>query len=299
MGTKNEKIFILNNNEKLDLIQPIKSSTVRKTNINNYKMIYLKKSIKSKYILMQILNILEESRLLKIIRHNKEYQTFLEVNLENYKKLSGKIKIMGFNGYGKEYDSGSMKLLFEGEYLNGLRNGKGKEYYYNGKLKYEGNYLNGQINGKGKEYNDNGKLVFEGEYLKGQKSKGKEYDVVPEIGFINIKNNIEINENYIAFEGEYLNDKKWNGILKEYFNNFDFELSFEGNYKNGDKNGECIEYYDNGKIIFKGEYLNGNRWNGIIYNIGKNENYKIENGNGKVKEYDYYGRLLFDGDYLN
>ena len=232
MGAKNEKIFILNNNEKLDLIQPIKSSTVRKTNINNYKMIYLKKSIKSKYILMQILNILEESRLLKIIRHNKEYQTFLEVNLENYKKLSGKIKIMGFNGYGKEYDSGSMKLLF---------------------------YLNGQSNGKGKEYNDNGKLVFEGEYLKGQKSKGKEYDVVPEIGFINIKNNIEINENYIAFEGEYLNDKKWNGMLKEYFNNFDFDLSFEGNYKNGDKNGECIEYYDNGKIKFKGEYLNGNR----------------------------------------
>ena len=76
MGAKKEKIFILNNNEKLDLIQPIKSSTVRKTNINNYKMIYLKKSIKSKYILMQILNILEESRLLKIIRHNKEYQTF-------------------------------------------------------------------------------------------------------------------------------------------------------------------------------------------------------------------------------
>ena len=32
------------------------------------------------------------------------------------------------------------------------RNGKGKEYYDNGKLKYEGEYLNGKRNGKGKEF---------------------------------------------------------------------------------------------------------------------------------------------------
>ena len=40
------------------------------------------------------------------------------------------------------------KLEFEGEYLNGERNGKGKEYY-NGKLEFEGKYLNGKRNGKG------------------------------------------------------------------------------------------------------------------------------------------------------
>ena len=38
--------------------------------------------------------------------------------------------------------------MFEGEYLNGQRNGKGKEYYSNGKLKFEGEYLNGErLNG--------------------------------------------------------------------------------------------------------------------------------------------------------
>ena len=38
-----------------------------------------------------------------------------------------------------EYDwDGTLK--FEGEYLNGKRNGKGKEYYYNGKLEFEGEY---------------------------------------------------------------------------------------------------------------------------------------------------------------
>ena len=35
-------------------------------------------------------------------------------------------------------------LLFEGEYLNGKKNGKGKEYDYYGELVYEGKYLNGE-----------------------------------------------------------------------------------------------------------------------------------------------------------
>ena len=39
-----------------------------------------------------------------------------------------------------------------------------KEYYYYGKLIFEGEYLNGKRNGKGKEYNEIGELIFEGEY---------------------------------------------------------------------------------------------------------------------------------------
>ena len=30
--------------------------------------------------------------------------------------------------------------MYEGEWLNGKRNGHGKEYYDNGKIKYEGKY---------------------------------------------------------------------------------------------------------------------------------------------------------------
>ena len=56
------------------------------------------------------------------------------------------------------YDDGELK--FEGEYLNGKRNGKGKEYYENGKLKFKGEYLNGKRwNGKG--YNKKGDKEFE------------------------------------------------------------------------------------------------------------------------------------------
>ena len=43
-------------------------------------------------------------------------------------------------------------LEFEGEYSNGERNGKGKEYDYNGEIIFEGEYLKRKRNGKGKEY---------------------------------------------------------------------------------------------------------------------------------------------------
>ena len=41
-------------------------------------------------------------------------------------------------------------------------NGKGKEYFEDGKIIFEGDYINGQR--KGKEYFNNGDLIFEGEY---------------------------------------------------------------------------------------------------------------------------------------
>ena len=55
------------------------------------------------------------------------------------------------NGKAKEFDTHDGQVSFEGIYLNGKRNGKGKEYKY-GFLSFEGTYLNGKRNGKGKEY---------------------------------------------------------------------------------------------------------------------------------------------------
>ena len=77
-------------------------------------------------------------------------------------------------GKAKEYDKyGS--LVFSGEYLNGFRNGKGKEYAGMGRrLIFDGEYLSGLRNRKGKEYYTTGNLEFEGEYLDGLRhGKGK------------------------------------------------------------------------------------------------------------------------------
>ena len=62
---------------------------------------------------------------------------------------------------GKGYDENG-KIIYE--LING--NGKVIEYYEDQSLKFEGEYLNGKRYGKGKEYNRN-ELVFIGEYLNG------------------------------------------------------------------------------------------------------------------------------------
>ena len=76
------------------------------------------------------------------------------------------------NGKGKEYYEDG-KLRFEGEYLND-KEWIGNRYDDNGNILYK---LNNNINGDGKEYYENGKLKFEGEYKYDKKWIGKGYDL--------------------------------------------------------------------------------------------------------------------------
>ena len=84
-------------------------------------------------------------------------------------------------------------MEFEGEYLNGEKNGKGKEYK-NGRLKFDGEYLNGK-KWQGKEFDKDNKIIYE---LKEGKGHIKEID----------------NYGWLIFEGEYLNGEI-NGKGKE------------------------------------------------------------------------------------
>jgi len=164
------------------------------------KTVNLRKSLKSSYILKDIFSLLSEKKKLLIISYNKKYQAKLDIDIENFKKVCVKYIIREKNGNAKEYDKKD-QLIFEGEYLNLKRNGKGKEYK-KGKLIFEGEYSKGEKNGKGKEYNKLEDLIFEGEYLQGERNgKGKEY----------------YPNGTIKFEGEYLNGKK-NGYGKIYGN---------------------------------------------------------------------------------
>ena len=194
------------------------------------------------------------------------------------KRLNGKIKqyfdakeklkyeydnINGLIWNGKEYDINGVPIC---EINDG--NGNIREFDYD-KLKFEGEYLNGERNGKGKEYDEYCNLIFEGEYLKGKKWNGKGYDNNGNIIY-ELNNGNGIFKKYndygkLSFEGEYLNGEK-NGKGKEY-DEFG-KVIFEGEYLNGKRNGKGKKYDEFGKVIFEGEYLNGKRWNGIkkIYN---------------------------------
>ena len=273
-------------------------------------------NIKSSYILKKLFSNLGERNKLKLVKYNKRLQNNLDINLINYKTFTNKYIIYEDNGKVKEHNQYDI-LIFEGGYKNGERNGKGKEYNYDGDIIFDGEYLNGKRNGKGKEYDDNGKLIFEGYYKNGKQWKGKgynnsqiRYELKDGNGFINTKyfkgeiKNGERNgkgkeyDEYgkLIFVGEYLNGKRWNGkgynnkkiiyelkegkgYIKEY-NIYDGRLRFEGEYKNGERNGKGKEYsvFD-GKLIFEGEYLYGNRRSGKEY---------VDNGN-----------LMFEGEYLN
>ncbi len=133
-------------------------------------------NIKSKYIIKKIFSLLKEKRKLKLVKYSKYFQKILSLSIENYKQISEKYLIYETNTYVKEYLTKGEKLIFEGEYLKGKRNGKGKEYHCNNIIKYEGEYRNGKRNGIGKEYYYDGILEFEGEYLDGKKWNGKEFD---------------------------------------------------------------------------------------------------------------------------
>ena len=219
------------------------------------------RTIRSNYILEIILKFLLENKKLELIVYNKKIQEKLKINIEHYKYACQRQIIFETKGKGKEYLKNTNILIFEGEYKNFKRNGRGTEYDFNKHLRIEGEYLNGKIinakvydirdnlvllleNGKGKEYFYNGKLQFEGEYKKGRRWNGKGYDYLGNYNF------------------EIKNGK---GKGKEY--NYFATLIFEGEYLNGLRNGKGKEYYDNGKLIFKGEYLNGKKISGKGYDI--------------------------------
>ena len=109
------------------------------------------KNIKSSYFIEIIFSFIEEGAKLKLIKYNKSFQKNFNISIINYKHFKGRYIIYEKNMIGKEYNGYDDLLLFEGEYLNGQRNGKGKEYF-KGRRIFEGEYLNGKRNGKGKEY---------------------------------------------------------------------------------------------------------------------------------------------------
>jgi hypothetical protein len=204
-------------------------------------------NINSNFILKFIFSFIEDKQKLQIIIYNRKIQAKLDIDINYYRALSGKILKIDKNGIGKIYKIDTKEICFEGEYSNKKKNGKGIKYML-GKKVYEGEFKNGKMNGYGKEYClfFGGGLVYEGEFKDGKKNGyGKEYDT----------------HSNLAFEGEFRNNKRWNGHL--------------------------IQRHEYKKILFEGEYKNGKLWNGKGYKLYNNEiDYEIINGNGKFKKYN-------------
>ena len=120
-----------------------------------------------------------------------------------------------------------------GEYLNGQKNGKVKEYGYD-KVEFIGELKNGKRNGLGKEYYNNGNIKFEGEYSKGKIISGVGFDHNKYV-ILKIEKDGKGEEYFYdkstKFKGEYLNGKKWNRKGKKYKDDNEFVVEVE--YLNG------------------------------------------------------------------
>ena len=87
------------------------------------------RNIKSKNILKIIFSNINDERKLLLIKYNNKIKDRLNIDLINYKFLSGKYFIGKRNGKGKEYNGYNDEIIFEGDYIDGKRTGYGKEYY--------------------------------------------------------------------------------------------------------------------------------------------------------------------------
>ena len=83
------------------------------------------KNINSLYFIQNIFSYLDELRKLKLVKYNKTLQKTINININNYIHFLGIYIEYESNRKGKEYNI-SGELIFEGEYLKGKRNGKGK-----------------------------------------------------------------------------------------------------------------------------------------------------------------------------
>ena len=281
-------------------------------------------NVRAKGILQIIFSVLNDKTKLYIINHNKILYEKLEIDLEFIKKISGKYRKSRLKGkdIGKEFSLDENILIFEGDYLNGKKNGNGKEFYLNGDIKFEGEYLNGRRYGKGKEYDVENKLKFEGNYSHGLRHGfGKVYDenrIIYEGDFSigkkwngNIYNsktkkiyeikegNGNVIEYYdsqkLEFDIEYLNGEKGKGMVREYYDDGK-TLLFECEYKDGDLNGQGKHIDFRGKIRFEGEYLKGKRWNGKGYNDKGEVEYELKDGCGEIRTF-FRDKLKFEGVY--
>ena len=74
-------------------------------------------------------------------------------------------------------------------------------------------------------------------------------------------------------------------------------MKFEGEYLNGERNGEGKEYDENGELLFKGEDFNDKKWNGKP--ISRKNDYEIRNGNGRINFYFPGYKEIFEGKYID
>ncbi|MBO4645429.1 MAG: toxin-antitoxin system YwqK family antitoxin [Bacteroidales bacterium] len=184
--------------------------------------------------------------------------TVIGQNADNKVNSNGKKQ-----GFWKKYDE-SGRLLYEGNFQNGVPVGQFKYYHTNGKLKSTTNFIQGTHKVYTVMYDESEKKAAEGIFVDQQKDSVWNY--------YNPKGTLIKTESYkkgkrnglwrtyssqtgiLLEECTYLDDKL-NGSFKTFY--ADGKISGRIDYINGQMNGTVEAYFPNEKIYYRGTYLEG------------------------------------------
>ncbi|MFJ8517539.1 AAA family ATPase [Lysinibacillus xylanilyticus] len=142
---------------------------------------------------------------------------------------------------------------YEGDFVHGMKKGRGKQYYPSGFFQYEGDFIWNHMQGAGKLYytpespsteelaNGVTSLQYEGYFFEDMKhGKGKNYS----------------RQGELVSEGQFKEDAMTGQGTLYYANG---QASYIGDLVNGEKHGRGDYFNEEGKIIFSGEFINGER----------------------------------------
>ena len=212
------------------------------------------------------------------------------------------------------------ELIYKGEVINGVYNGKGTQYMTTGHgvVKYrEGKFSNGKLDGHGGiEYFDGVLKKYEGDFKEGRyEGKGKLYFLEESKSWPryegSFKNNqiidgVEKNENGVKiFEGEFVNGNYSDGIQ---YDSSGFKI-YKGTFSNKKRDGkDCEEFYPNTNIRhYRANYENDRIISGIEYDLSGlsiyegefNKNHEYHGTGTKYAVIDGKHQKIFTGKFTN
>jgi antitoxin component YwqK of YwqJK toxin-antitoxin module len=186
----------------------------------------------------------------------------------------------------KKYSNGNP--LYEGVFKDNKPVGVFKRYYEDGKLQSVLTYDQSGKNANAVFYHPNGKKAAEGVYS-AQKKEGlwKYYSPVT--------------DEYLVSEDNYSADQR-NGLSRKFYPSGAVAETLS--FIKGTKDGEWIQYYDDGKLCLKGFYVNGRLDGAFIFCFpgGSTQlegQYLSDIRAGKWKAYNQDGSLKYEIEYIN
>lgn len=151
----------------------------------------------------------------------------------------------------------------------------GKYSYENGNY-YLGNLLNNTPHGKGILYLKNNEIKYDGDFVNGKKEGNGKYFYEDKEMFV-----MENNKKFYFMKGDF----------------------YTGQWRNDYMNGQGIIYLNNGKIKYKGDFVDDKFEGYGQYNFESGGYYigqflnDLQHGNGKL--YDKNGNIMIEGNFIN